>query len=592
MSPLPTDDEKQRLHSLACSNLLDSADSPAFDRITELASQIFHVPISLVSLVDADRQWFKSRFGLSIRETDRKSSFCAHAIQAADVLVIEDATKDERFFNNPLVTGSPFIRFYAGAPLVLSNGHALGTLCIIGDTPRSLNSVERTQLTTLARLTVSQIELHQQAGLINAYTRLPNRSQLFDDLGNGSLKAGAFALIEVMDHESMLNEARVVGAHVLETLIIAVSTKLKGLLKHPTTIYHVGEMRLCLALCGENRTEWEAEAQEILHGLKGILEFDTRAIEIFPTAGLVELKQDSSTPVDILRMASAALYTRHKLKRRFAWHDATADAAHQRAYRLLKDASTAIKNNEFRLVYQPKFNVSQRQFTGVEALARWKHPELGDISPAEFIPLVENGALIHEFTRWALRTALNQTRTWLEHGLDLIVAVNVSSRNLEEESFVSDLVRICQECGVSISRLHIECTETAVMTIPDTQSALAQIQNLGAEISLDDFGMGYCNLSCLRELPVKIIKIDQSLIRTIESDLRSRKFVQSLIDLGHALDYRVIAEGVESEAEFRILKHSRCDAMQGYFLSKPVEADLIEDLLSDSDRLEKLNNIG
>lgn len=568
--------ESERLHLLDCTLLLDTPSGEEFDQITRLASQIFEVPISLVTLVDADRQWFKSRFGLSLAQTDRTSSFCSHAIERSEVMVVEDATLDPRFSDNPLVTGYPHIRFYAGVPLLLDSGHSLGSLCVIDHRPRTFSSTQREQLATLAKLTMAQIELHQRAGRVNSVTRLPNRAQLFEDLAGRPVeqpgRTVSLMLLEVMDHERMLTEARAVGSGPLDSLAIAVANKLKGIVGAGAAVYHVGEMRFCLATPGDSRADREAFAAATLAGLRSAMSFDGRSIEIEPGAGLVDFDAETVAPRDALRMASAALHARSRTCSSYAWHDPVLDSAHRRAHRLMTEISPGLARDEFRLVYQPKLNLRAGRFTGVEALARWRHPELGEVSPGEFIPLVESGALIHEFTRWALRTSLGQLARWRADGIDLTMAVNVSSRNLDEARFIEDMRAICESAGVEPSRLHVECTENAVLTSARTQSALEEIRGMGAQISLDDFGMGYSNLACLRGLPVDLLKLDQSLIKPIDSDRRALELVKSLISLGHALGYRMLAEGVETSTAHRMLVAAGCDALQGYYFSRPLEA--------------------
>ncbi len=572
--------ERERLHLLECSGLLDTPASEEFDQITRLAGQVFDMPVSLVTFVDADRQWFKSRLGFSLAQTDRSSSFCAHVVETAEAMVVEDTVLDPRFARNALVTGEPYIRFYAGAPLRLDSGHVLGSLCVLDHRPRTFGPQQRAQLATLARMTMAHIELHQRAGRVNAVTRLPNRTQLFEDLrGRPAGTPSALMMVEIMGHERMLAESRAVGSEPLESLAIAFAGRLQRLAGRGVAVYHVGEMRFCLEPAGGTRAQREQFAAETVAALSGPMAFDGRAIELAPMAGLVEFDAGAVGPSDALRMASAALHSGLCRGAALAWHDAALDAAHRRAYRLVREILPALARGEFRLVYQPKLNLRAGAFTGVESLARWRHPELGDVSPGEFIPLVESGALIHEFTRWVLRTALEQLGRWHAQGIELTMAVNVSSRNLEEASFVRDVRVICAASGVDPRYLHVECTENAVMTSARTQAALEEIRGMGAQISLDDFGMGYCNLACLRSLPVELLKLDQSLIKPIDGDGRAWLLVQSLMALGHALGYRILAEGVETREAFTMLAGAGCDAVQGYHLSRPLEAEAIPEFL-------------
>ena len=301
------------------------------------------------------------------------------------------------------------------------------------------------------------------------------------------------------------------------------------------------------------------------------------SVELDIECGLVEFELASVEAADALRRATSAMHESISIGKTHLWHGSSFDDAHRRAFALLRDVQGGLQRGEFRLVYQPKLNLRAGRYSGVEALARWEHPLLGNVSPGEFIPLIESTTVIHDFTPWVIDTAMAQLRRWQAQGFDLTIAVNVSARNLDRPGFV-DMVRdACKRHQVSPDRLHVECTEHSVMTSATTQAALDALQALGAQISLDDFGMGFCNLSALSSLQVQLLKIDQSLVFPIAKEPRAYRLVASLIQMGHALGYRMLAEGVESREVFDLLVVADCDATQGYFLSRPLEpAALLE----------------
>lgn len=576
--------EAERIHLLAHTRLLDTPPSESFDQITRLASQMFRVPIALVTLVDSDRQWFKSRFGLDVAETEREFSFCSHAIERHEVMVVEDAARDPRFADNPLVTGHPHIRFYAGAPLVLASGHALGSLCVIDHQPRSFGQVERAQLETLATFVMSQIELHRRAGRVNEITRLPNRTQMAEDIeGKMLLDPGAsrgMLLIDVIGHQRLQEAARAVGIEPLEATLRDIASRLRCMLGIDWPLYHVSETRFCVKMRGDTRREREDFCRMVLERVEEAFDSGGISVQLEVVAGLVEFDLTVHSGTDALRKATSAMHEAGSRGEKFRWHDEALDAAHGRAYQLMRDVAVGLARGEFRLVYQPKFNLAAAAYSGVEALARWRHPVYGDVSPGEFIPLIEKTALIHEFTRWALDAALAQTSSWQSAGTELTVAVNVSSRNLDAPGFVESVRRICSAHRVDAKWLHIECTENAVMTSDETRATLIELQSLGAQISLDDFGMGYSNFSCLRGLPVQLLKLDQSLIKPMESEPAAHALVESLILLGHSLGFRMLAEGVETELACNMLIAAGCDALQGYYLARPMEAAQVSGFLA------------
>ena len=576
----PDDRERARLRALEAAAILDTPPDEAFDRLTRLAARMFDAPIALVSLVDSDRQWFKSRHGIEVAETPRNHSFCAHAIRREDVMVVEDASLDERFRGSPLVVGDPGIRFYAGAPLRSPAGHALGSFCVIDRKPRTFGARERELLAGLAEIASAQIELHRKAGRVHEATRLPNRAQLAEYLearaaSNPGGRCGLM-LIELISYRRMQETMLAVGSTPLEAALRGLAASLSAFLAPSSKLYHVGEARLCVALPSGSREEREAFAREALASLSEPFDAGGVAAQLRPVAGLAEFELSERGGADALRMATSALTQARARGERLRWHDPSADAAHRRAFALMREARGGIDRGEFRLVYQPKLCLADGRFNGVEALARWRHPELGDISPGEFIPLVERTALIHAFTPWALCEALAQARRWRGCGLDLSVGVNVSSRNLDAPGFAASVRELIASSGADASRLDIECTESAAMTSEAARATLSELRALGANLSLDDFGMGYSNLSCLRGLPIQTLKLDQSLVRPMESEPGARELVASLINLGRSLGFRMLAEGVETEAQRRMLAQDGCDELQGFLFARPMEASDVE----------------
>ncbi|RYF75592.1 MAG: GGDEF domain-containing protein [Comamonadaceae bacterium] len=585
LHPTPPNSEEERLQILQSTRLLHSGASEEFDRITRFAAEFFLVPTVLISLVDRDTQWFKSRVGMDACGTDRASAFCSHTIRQAEVLVVEDARKDPRFAGNKLVTGAPGIRFYAGAPLILPSGHALGSLCLIDYQPRFFGARAREQLEELAQAVVDRIELHR-CSHIDSISQLPNRTQLNEDLHDlCELSAGAWrtmALIDVMSNAQSQATVRAVGLAPVETALRQISAQLNSLVAGGGTLYHVSDSRFVVLLEGTDRIEHTYFVDGLLRELGKPFTTGGVSVELEVECGLVAFELCRDSVGDALRKAISAMQQATTERLPLLWYDAKFDAPHRRKYAILRDMPIGLANGDFRLVYQPKFNVKAGRYLGAEALLRWRHPRHGEMSPAEFIPLAETTSLIHPLTDWVLETALTQLRQWHAEGLEITVAVNVSARNLERSGFVGKVQAACERHRVDPRWLHIECTETAALTSPATTAALNDLRACGVQVSLDDFGTGYSNLSCLRSLPVGMLKIDQSLIKPIAEDERAWLLVQSLISMGHTLGYRMLAEGVETAEVFEMLVAGGCDAIQGYYLSRPVEADRVVDFVRDA----------
>jgi EAL domain-containing protein (putative c-di-GMP-specific phosphodiesterase class I) len=234
----------------------------------------------------------------------------------------------------------------------------------------------------------------------------------------------------------------------------------------------------------------------------------------------------------------------------------------------------SIEHDLLTLVAQPKVDVVTRRICGAELLARWHHPELGTISPGEFIPLAEQTGLIRPLTYWVMSSAAKALRTLEKDGVYIPLAVNISTRNLYEAGFVARVQSVCGTWGISPERLHLELTETALMHDPDAAlKILTVLRDLGFEIHIDDFGAGYSSLGYLQKLPIDCVKIDRMFVTSMSVEDRTRNIVRLATDLAHDLGLKVIAEGVETLTVLEDLAEIGCDMAQGYFIAKPMPLD-------------------
>lgn len=576
-------EESGRLLALHSTGLLETPAAEGFDRITRLAAHLFAVPIALVSLIDANRQWFKSKVGLETPETPRDQAFCDFTIRAEEVLVVEDALLDDRFRNNPLVTAEPRIRFYAGAPLILSGTHAIGSLCLIDRVPRTFTLEQRTLLQELAEITVSQIDLQRSAGRVDEVTWLPNHAQLQEDLRGLAEKSPGetrtLLLVEGMDHGAVRDAARAIGVTYVETLLQALSFQLKSLLSKTSRLYAVGVGRFALLV---DRSD--SELMRLIEKLSAVLERPLASgdltVDLQGAIGSVTFALWPAEVSDAPRKAMTAVHQAKATGQRHLSYAAQFDDLHQRAYAILRDIPRAIEREEFRLVYQPKFRIRSGRYEGVEALIRWKHPVMGEISPGEFIPLAEGTPLIHDIARWVLEAALSELQRLRAEGFQVAMAVNASARNLEQSSFPEELSALCARYNVPCELLHLECTEYSGLSAPQTLASLNAIRSLGVQLSLDDFGIGYSNLGCLTQLPVQLLKIDRTLVAPILDEPRTRQLLEGLVALGHAMGFRLLAEGVETREVFEEVVALGFDHVQGYYLSRPLDPQQLRAFLA------------
>jgi EAL domain-containing protein (putative c-di-GMP-specific phosphodiesterase class I) len=241
----------------------------------------------------------------------------------------------------------------------------------------------------------------------------------------------------------------------------------------------------------------------------------------------------------------------------------------------------ALSNEEFMLHYQPQVCLKNNKIISVEALLRWNSPELGYVTPSDFIPVAEDSGLINELGEWVMRTACFQAKAWLDAGMqDFRVSVNLSSIQFKHGSLLNIIKRALDDSGLPASLLEVELTESAVMDDVDQNiTRLNQIRDMGVAISIDDFGTGYSSLSYLKKFPINTLKIDRSFIVTIDSDPDDAAIVEAIIALASTLKLTVIAEGVETHGQLKTLNRFHCDIIQGFYFSKAVSAEEVTEMM-------------
>ena len=567
--------EADRMRALRELNLLNTAPSESFDRITRMASQLFGAPISAVSLTDDDRQWFKSRVGCGT-EIPRDKAPCAEVTRTNDLLVVSDLSLDPRFEGGILAKSG--VRFYAGAPLTTSDGFTLGAMCVLDNKPREITDSEAKILTDLAAMVMAQVELQHALGRIDPSSGLPNRNQFAEDLDDmGRDHAGeqrVAVLIDLADSGRITQAMRVLGTSYLDQLIKVSANELKNQLG-TTTLYHVGATQFAVVFA--DRTE-ESLRANIVGGLERLADATRRqglAGMAGATVGLASFVLGEMAGSDVLRVAHSAAQDARDTDLNIGSYSAATDEVHHRRYYLiagLREALTA--RDQLSMVYQPRVDLRSGRCEGAEALLRWHHPVLGNVPPGEFIPLAEQTELARPVTAWIVASVLAQIAAWRRIDLKLKISINVSAANLEEEDFSARIAAALDQHGVPTSALEIEFTESALIRNRSrVLKNLGDIRALGVICAIDDFGTGYSSFSYLQDIPAEVIKIDQSFIRTLAQGSRGSALVRNMISMARELGYRVVAEGVETEEAYDFLAASSCDEAQGYLLSRPIAPD-------------------
>jgi diguanylate cyclase (GGDEF)-like protein len=323
-------------------------------------------------------------------------------------------------------------------------------------------------------------------------------------------------------------------------------------------------------------------AKKILSKFEQALLWNHSNIVVPIRIGIALFPEQSRNASALINYASGALKTAKQTGERFALYSESCSPS-QRGLLRMSELRQAIVQDQLFLLYQPKVKLRDEAIVGVEALARWKHPQLGVVEPNEFIPVAEQTGLIIPLTLWVLQQSLLQCRAWNRMGIDLSLAINLSMLNLTAPELPEQIAALLKDAAILPDRLELEITESVIMDDPErTLRTLRQIRSLGVRLAIDDFGTGYSSLAHLSRLPVTTIKIDKSFIQEMEAAKDNAVIVRSIIDLAHNLDLTVVAEGVESLAAKEMLVAFGCDEAQGYYFSPPIPALDVHRFFGDS----------
>jgi diguanylate cyclase (GGDEF)-like protein/PAS domain S-box-containing protein len=418
-------------------------------------------------------------------------------------------------------------------------------------------------------------------------TGLPNRNLLRDRLSQAVLLAQrsrqqvVVAFVD-LDHFKYVNDSlgHVAGDDVLQT----VAARITACLRDGDTVARIGGDEFVLVLGEQPDVDFASEAMaRICERVADPVTVDGREFHLSCSIGLSVYPQDGRDADELLKHADVAMY-RAKEQGRNAVVFYSEDMNAHINERLALEASLrrALGRGEFQLHYQPRVSLAERRITGVEALIRWNHAELGTVSPARFITLAEELGLIGVIGEWVLRTACEQLRAWREAGLGpLVMAVNISARQLSDPRLVDTVAGLLRETGIEGRWLELEITESAMMRNPIlTERALSDLHELGVAIAIDDFGTGYSSLSYLKNFRIDCLKIDQSFVRGLPLDKDDVEITRAIIALGRSLKMRLAAEGIERDEQQAFLEAVGCDEGQGYLFSRPLAAAPMAQLLA------------
>lgn len=372
-----------------------------------------------------------------------------------------------------------------------------------------------------------------------------------------------------LDRFKMINDTY--GHDVGDLLLKDVSMKLKKSVREQDIVSRQGGDEFILLLPDISREETEKVMDTIIESLALPFILEGSKIHCTPSAGISFFPFDGTSAETLIKYADLAMY-KAKDKGRNNYHFYTAELNQEISskVRLESELRKALEEGQFEVYYQPQLDLKQNSIVSAEALLRWNHPERGFVSPLEFIPIAGETGLILPIGEWVLREACRQTKIWRTQGHDMSISVNLSNRQLMSDHIVKTIQRVLLDTGLDSNYLTLEITESmAIKNFEDTHNKLGQLIDFGVNLALDDFGTGYSSLSYLSILPISSVKIDKSFIQDID-DSTKREIVQSISNIAQCIGLKVVAEGVENEQQFNIIRSMGLEMMQGYFLSRPV----------------------
>lgn len=420
----------------------------------------------------------------------------------------------------------------------------------------------------------------------DSLTDLPNRILLEDRISQAikvskRQKTKIAILFIDLDRFKLVNDS--LGHNIGDTLLKTVAERLKGCLRETDTIARWGGDEFIIVLPDLGYKE---ECIPIINlcqeSLESIFSIDSHSINVTSSVGVSFYPDDGSSTMVLLKNADTAMYNaKSNGRNNFCFYKAQMNEKAIEQLELESDLHRALEEQEFFLQYQPLFDVKSDTIISAEALLRWQHPVRGLIPPIEFIQLAEESGLIIPIGDWVLKTACQQNKAWQNMGLPPIkVAVNVSSIQFKQDNILQTVKTVLEDTKLEPQYLDLELTEGIMME--NTQlfiSVMNVLKNIGVGLVIDDFGTGYSSLSYIKRFPVNKIKIDKSFIHDIHFDKDGRAIVQAIIAMARKLNLRVVAEGVETAEQAQFLKAQLCDEIQGYFYSRPLDANIFQDLL-------------
>lgn len=428
----------------------------------------------------------------------------------------------------------------------------------------------------------------QQLANFDMLTGLPNR-MLFEERVKQAINIAQrdhthlSILFFDLDHFKDINDT--LGHHIGDEVLVEVGKRLKATVRDLDTVSRMGGDEFMLLMPDSDKNGVAQVAKALLVSIAEPYRIEQSEFVVTPSVGIAMYPEDGENFDTLYRHADTAMYSAKRDGRNnYRFFTQEMQSRTQRTLKIENALRHAIERNELHLHYQPQLTIADTRLIGVEALLRWQHPELGSISPAEFIPIAEKSGQITRIGEWVLRTAVQQLKAWLDSGFPpMIVAVNLSVVQFRHPDLPGLVTSILEEAQLPPECLELELTEGVAMDEPERAiTVMDDLHVRGVRMSLDDFGTGYSSLNYLKKFNVYKIKIDQSFVRDITSDEDDKAIVKAIILMARSLNFTTIAEGVETAEQLAFLRECGCDEVQGYYFSKPLPAESLASFMKQS----------
>jgi diguanylate cyclase (GGDEF)-like protein len=459
-----------------------------------------------------------------------------------------------------------FIELIKASPIVNSDGVMTHFMAIKEDITKQKKSEAR---------------IHHLANF-DALTALPNRNKLKAQtkyaISIAKRQHGKVGILFLdIDHFKNINDS--LGHTIGDALLIKLAKRFRSVLREEDTVSRLGGDEFIFMLPNTDEKGIAHVARKILDTVSKPIVIKKNEFIITASIGIAIYPTDGTDYETLSKNADAAMYrAKHEGRNNYSFFTEVMQERSARNLELTNALHHALERNELYLVYQPQISLYTNRIIGAEALLRWDHPKFGNIVPNEFISLAEESGLILSIGEWVLRTAVQQAKSWIDHGLSpIIIAINLSAVQFRHHRLPDLITNILDDIGLPAKYLDLELTEAATMIDPvNAYKTMDDLHERGISMSIDDFGTGYSSLSYLKKFNVSKLKIDQSFIQDIHTDPEDKAIVNAIISMAHSLGLKTIAEGVETVEQLHYLHEQGCDEIQGYYYSKPLSAEEFE----------------